>query len=102
MARRFVHALIRRRLAAAALPKILAMVERVWNERHGIVPVRMTTARAVDETLLRELASEAPLTTRIEPEILGGAIIERGDERIDGSVRTALARLRTELLIKEI
>ena len=37
------------------------------------------------------------MTTSVDPSILGGVIIQLGDQLIDGSVRGRLERLRNQL-----
>lgn len=101
IARRFVR-LVTKYRSRRLLPKILTEVERRWNERHGIEAVRVTTARVVDRRIIEErLGREIELLTSVNPSLLAGAIIERGDERIDASVRGALERLGHALRRKE-
>ncbi len=101
VARRLAAALTRRR-QRKFLPKILRAVELEWNKRQGIVPVRLRTARPIDRSLLIELfGSDTPVSTKIEEDLLGGVVLERGDERIDASVQSKLRRLHTALTRKE-
>lgn len=101
VAKRLVAALTRRR-QRKLLPKILRAVEQQWNERHGIVPVRLRTARPIDQSLLAELfGSATPVSTKIEEYLLGGVVLERGDQLIDASVQSKLRRLHTALTRKE-
>lgn len=101
VARRFVLALTRRRLRRL-LPKIARSLEQAWNERRGITPIRITTARSLDRATVASFEREGTfVSAAIDPALIGGAVVERGDELVDGSVRTALARLKSALQRKE-
>ncbi len=71
------------------------------NRRLGLLPVIRVTASEVPESLVGQIADalrrrlnrEVSLSTRIDPGLLGGAVIRAGDLVIDGSVRGRLARL---------
>ena len=67
--------------------------------------VRTRTALPIDPVQQQELTGAlakrfgrvVSLDIVLEPELIGGAIVEAGDVVIDGSLRGKLARLRTEL-----
>lgn len=81
------------------------LVEREVLKMSGTLSVRITTRsgsdatlvhtveRVVRETLLRPCVIEE----RAEPSILGGALIEIGDERYDATLRGALTDLTFRL-----
>lgn len=101
LTRRFIAGLTRRR-QRRLLPKIMAALPGLWNERHGITAIRVTTAAPIDAALLtKTFGQEADVTASVEPALIGGAIVDRDDTRIDGSVRSALTRLHTALARKE-
>lgn len=89
--RRFVTMVVQR--YRRSWRQIMPFVSEVWDERHGTTPIRVTTARAltVDATTKRSIEY------RHSPALLGGAIIEDGDERIDASIQSALRQLRDHL-----
>lgn len=71
--------------------------------RQGHVSAIVTSARKLDETLLKDVkahvtqlesASRVELESRVDPDLLGGVIIETPSRRFDASVRTRLKRLR--------
>jgi len=78
------------------------------DRRQGKIPVSLTTAEEVDQTLMEEiddalsqfLAKKPIITHRIRPEILGGFIAQAGDLLIDASVRSQLSRVRDSLLVR--
>lgn len=95
------HALIayvtRRRLRKL-LPRVAAAVARLLDERRGTMPVRITTARPVEPAALsKAVGVDVAVTVTVDPQVLGGAIVERGDTRFDGSVRGRLRQLHQHL-----
>ncbi len=100
--RRFVRS-IERRHQRKLLPAVLAATRDIIDAQEGRKRFRITTASATDEAAMRGLVgTHAIVTSRTDPGIIGGAIVEQGDERTDGSVRTALAQLRNTLLSREL
>jgi F-type H+-transporting ATPase subunit delta len=85
----------------AALPEIAALYEIDRAEAEGTVEAELVSAQPVDEAqqnkirdaLKARLNREVSLTSRIDPELLGGAVIRAGDMVIDGSVRGRLNKL---------
>jgi len=101
LARRFVELLARRR-QRRLLPKIVAAIRPLWNERHGVTPVRLTTAAPFDAASLTKAFPDGDISTAVDPSIIGGAIVDVGDVRVDGSVRSSLNRLYAALARKEL
>ncbi|MBI4426593.1 MAG: F0F1 ATP synthase subunit delta [Candidatus Kerfeldbacteria bacterium] len=98
VARALVTTVTRRR-QGKLLPRIMAAVEHLWHQRHGTLPVRVTTARAIEQTALTTaVGRDALVAMNVDSALIGGAIIERGNDRIDGSVRTHLRRLQQRLV----
>jgi F-type H+-transporting ATPase subunit delta len=91
---------------AASLPSIAEVFRELREERAGILPAEIATARPLSDDLkertLRALermtGRKVRLTTRVEPELLGGAVTRIGSEIQDGSLRTQLAQLRRRML----
>lgn len=71
------------------------------NERRGILVVRVTTAKELDELISESLATglgqaldaQVRLRTFTDPALLGGVTVQVGDLLIDGSAVSRLARL---------
>ena len=76
------------------------------DERNKRVRVSVRSAVPLDEpqqnrlrdTLRQALKLEPILQVRIEPELLGGLVVQIGDEVYDSSVRTRIEALRNQLL----
>lgn len=87
----------------------LASIAEVFHERRearaGVVPAEIATAWPLSEDLkartLRALEKitgrKVRLTTRVEPDLIGGAVTRIGSEVHDGSLRTQLAQLRRRM-----
>jgi F-type H+-transporting ATPase subunit delta len=105
--RGFLEAVVRRgrqRLFRQIASEYLALLD-VSLDR---VRARVVLARPADAALQKEIA--AALTKALgktvlagfeaDPAILGGAVVQVGDRRYDGSVRRRMAALRRQLLAK--
>jgi F-type H+-transporting ATPase subunit delta len=89
----------------ALLPEIAAQYEALRAEAERVVKVKVTSATPMgpDETLQlsealkRRFGSDIVMEQAVDPELIGGAVIDAGDVVIDGSVRGKLARLQAAL-----
>lgn len=80
--------------------------DRLVETKTGRVRSKVTTAVPMPETFHERLKTALERSTgrtvtierRVDPEILGGAVAQVGDLLYDGSLRTALARLRERLM----
>lgn len=91
---------------------LLAGVAEAYNQlldqRAGRVRVKVRAASPLSESQLANLAGtlaaalkqQPILDVHVEPELLGGMVVQIGDRVIDTSVRTRLETLRTLLLDK--
>jgi F-type H+-transporting ATPase subunit delta len=80
--------------------------EALVDEAEGRVEVELTVAadlpaearERLTGVLSEKAAGEVRVDFHVDPEILGGAIIRRGDHVTDGSIRRRLLEMREELL----
>ncbi|MCY4420659.1 MAG: F0F1 ATP synthase subunit delta [Gammaproteobacteria bacterium] len=87
------------------LPEIEALYRRYRDEAERTVNAEVVSASDVDdaqlahirEALKLRLGKEVHLVSRIDPALIGGAVIHAGDLVIDGSVRGRLDKLSTAL-----
>ncbi|MDY3556374.1 F0F1 ATP synthase subunit delta [Gemmata sp. JC717] len=92
----------------ALLRPVAAAYRRLIAEQAGQVPVKITAAAPLtdDQTAkltenLKKLLKQDPvLNVRVDPDLLGGLVVQVGDSVVDTSVRTRLQTLRTLLLDK--
>jgi F-type H+-transporting ATPase subunit delta len=87
------------------LADIAALYAQQRAEAEHIVKATITSATPLDEAelaklraaLVKRLGSQVDITTAVDPELIGGAIIDAGSVVIDGSLRNKLARLESAL-----
>lgn len=122
-------AMLQRALAGRASPllanclKVLArhgrleLVRLVHRQAHqeldrlrGRVAVELITATEIDDAAARALvatmagvlAGQAVLLRRVDPGLIGGAVVKIGDTVYDGSVATQLANLREKIIDRSV
>ena len=87
------------------LPEIAAIFNELKDAEEGIVDVTVTSAAPLDqqqqltlsEALSRKLQRQVRLHCETDAALIGGAVLRAGDLVIDGSIRTRLERIATEL-----
>src|SRR5262245_46425794 len=90
------------------LPAVAAAYREALDERAGRVRVWVRSAAPLTDaereelrrTLAASLRKEPILLERVEPELLGGLVVQVGDRVYDSSVRSRLEALRTQLLAR--
>lgn len=102
---RFLRVLNRRN-RLQLVPTIARTARALWDQRNNRVPVTVKSAVPLDdgqrESLRQRLVSltggaTPMLDEEIDPEILGGLVVQVGDQLFDASVRGRLRRIRAEL-----
>jgi len=90
---------------ARLLPDIAALFEELKRDAERVLKVTLRSAtevpaaqlESIKGALKKKFGREIELETRIDPSVIGGAVIDAGDVVIDGSVRGRLARLESAL-----
>jgi F-type H+-transporting ATPase subunit delta len=81
------------------LPEIIAGFSRLWDQRHGLVPVSITVSKNLDDLRIKKLCDEIASSLErkirltqsiVDPSIIGGIIIHFADKVIDNTIRTRL------------
>ena len=88
------------------MPEICATFEELLAEERKTLAVEVTTAveltpeevKAFDTALTQKYRREINLSIKVDPEIVGGALIRAGDTVLDGTVRGKLEKLQTSLM----
>jgi F-type H+-transporting ATPase subunit delta len=83
-------------------------LERMVAREQGQITVELTTAQELSDEEARGIvdqiatASGRPVeaTRRVDPDLIGGIVLQAGSFRIDASVRGRLNRLRQELVTR--
>jgi F-type H+-transporting ATPase subunit delta len=104
LSRNFVRLLVEKG-RAAEIREVAAEFEALVAAQEGTLDVELTTASGLsDEEFGRivgriEAASgrKVQATRSVDPDLIGGLVLQAGSMRLDASVRGRLERLRTEL-----
>ena len=89
----------------AYLPEIAERFEELKAEDANVADVEVTSAVQLDDGQRERLASalrarlrrDVRLQCTVDPSLIGGAVVRSGDTLIDGSLRSKLERLGTDL-----
>jgi F-type H+-transporting ATPase subunit delta len=85
---------------------IIQQFQRIFNEANGIVEVKIISQQELKQDQLEKIeqlvknkyqANQVILKNDIQKEILGGIMMQVGDEVMDGSVAGQLKRMRNSL-----
>lgn len=87
------------------VPSITRLYEQLRAESEGIVEAELETAfpvspeqsELVSSALENALGQKIRLNSRVNQDLIGGAVIRAGDWVIDGSIQARLAKLATTL-----
>lgn len=85
-----------------AIFRIRAAFDRLWDEENRLLPVQVTSAVELDEATVRSIGDrigqqtgqKVELTSRVDPDILGGIVLRVGNSILDASIRNRLDQLR--------
>lgn len=90
---------------AGEIEEIAREFDRLVAQAEGILDVELTTAvelsdeeaRAVIAQIEKASGRKVEATQRVDPDLIGGLVLQAGSLRLDSSVRGRLDRLRQEL-----
>jgi F-type H+-transporting ATPase subunit delta len=88
------------------LDYVLREARSIWDRRNRRIPVQVRSARPLQEDQLKELRDRlAQLTgatpllqVSTDPDLIGGLVVQVGDNRYDASVKNRLAQIRQRLI----
>jgi F-type H+-transporting ATPase subunit delta len=88
-----------------ALFRIRREYDRLWKQRNKLLPVHVTSAVELDEQTVRNIGDRiaeqtgrsVELSSRVEPDILGGIVVQVGNQVLDASIRNRLETLRKQV-----
>jgi F-type H+-transporting ATPase subunit delta len=88
------------------MPAMARALRSLSDERAGLVRAQVSSAKALPEDYVRRLQGELEKMTgrkvvlerKVDPSLIGGVVTRVGDLVIDGSIRTRLADLKSQLL----
>jgi len=104
---RFVNflELLAERHRMPALPRIRRQFDALWAEENKLLSVSVTAAVELDEELVKSIGDrieeqtgrKVELSSRVEPDILGGIVVQVGNSVLDASIRNRLQQLRRQV-----
>jgi len=98
--------LLAQRHRLAVVPAMARTLVKMSDEKQGLLRASVTTAKPMDEAYAKRLQAELEkmtgkrvvLTRNIDPGLIAGVVTRVGDTVIDGSVRTRLNGLKSQLM----
>jgi ATP synthase F1 delta subunit len=88
-----------------ALFRIRREYDRLWKDRNRLLPVSVTSAVELDEETVRNIGDRiaeqtgrrVELSSSVQPDILGGIVVQVGNQVLDASIRNRLETLRKQV-----
>jgi ATP synthase F1 delta subunit len=85
--------------------RIRRAYDALWREENKLLPVTVTSAVELDEGLVKGLGErieeqtgkKVELTSRVDPDVLGGLVLQVGNMVLDASIRNRLEQLRKQV-----
>jgi F-type H+-transporting ATPase subunit delta len=82
--------------------RIRRQFEELWKNENRRIDVTVTSAVELDPTVVdkigdevqRQTGQEVDLASRVDPELLGGVVLQVGNKILDASIRSRLEKLR--------
>jgi F-type H+-transporting ATPase subunit delta len=89
----------------AYFPRIADAFRMMYNERFDIAEISVTSAMPLTDELRAKLTSKmaqitgktVTLSEKVDASIIGGVVVDYGNTRLDGSVKTRLAELKKDI-----
>ena len=104
---RFVNflELLAERHRMPVLFRIRKSFDKHWAEENKLLPVQVTSAVELDEKLVEGIGEriqeqtghKVELSSKVDPDVLGGLVLQVGNMVLDASVRSRLERLRKQV-----
>ncbi len=88
-----------------ALFRIRRQYDERWEEENRLLPVEVTSAIELDQGTVKEVGDaisaqtdrRIDLRARVDPDILGGIVLQVGNSILDASIRNRLEQLRKQV-----
>jgi ATP synthase F1 delta subunit len=100
----FLEALIERHRMPAIF-RIRDRYQDMWEDERDLLPVEVTSAVALDESTVASIGDRigqqtkrtVELSSKVDPDILGGIVLRVGNVILDASIRNRLDQLRKQV-----
>jgi F-type H+-transporting ATPase subunit delta len=88
-----------------ALFRIKARYEVLWEDERDLLPVEVTSAVELDKSTVSTIGDRigeqtkrtVELSSKVDPDILGGIVLRVGNVILDASIRNRLEQLRKQV-----
>jgi F-type H+-transporting ATPase subunit delta len=88
-----------------ALFRIRRLFDELWADEHKLLEVTVTSATELDEALVADIGKriqeqtgrEVELSSKVDPDVLGGLRVRVGNMVLDATVRNRLEQLRKQV-----
>ena len=85
--------------------RIRAEYDQLWEEENKLLPVEITSAVELPEETIKQLGDQiseqtgrtVELSSSVNPDILGGIVVQVGNSVLDASIRNRLEQLRRQV-----
>jgi F-type H+-transporting ATPase subunit delta len=86
--------------------RIRAIYDSMWEEENQLLPVAITSAVELDKEIVSQLGDriaeqtdrKVDISSHVNPDILGGIVVQVGNSVLDASVRNRLEQLRRQVI----
>jgi F-type H+-transporting ATPase subunit delta len=100
----FLEALIERHRMPAIF-RVKARYELLWEDERDLLPVEITSAVELDKSTVSTIGERigeqtkrtVELSSKVDPDILGGIVLRVGNVILDASIRNRLEQLRKQV-----
>ena len=100
----FLEALIERHRMPAIF-RIAARYDELWEDERDLLPVEVTSAIELDKATVGSIGERigeqtkrtVELSSKVDPDILGGIVLRVGNVILDASIRSRLEQLRKQV-----
>jgi ATP synthase F1 delta subunit len=85
--------------------RMRARFEQLWDEENKLLPVEITSSVQLDKEIVAQIGDrigeqtgqKVELSSKVDPEILGGLVVRVGNFVLDASIRNRLNQLRKQV-----
>jgi len=85
--------------------RIRAELDQLWEEENRMLPVTVTSAVELDKGTVKQIGDriaeqtdrKVDLSSEVDPDILGGIIVQVGNSVLDASIRNRLENFRKQV-----
>jgi F-type H+-transporting ATPase subunit delta len=100
----FLEGLVERHRMPAVF-RIRTQFDDLWQDENRLLPVEVTSAIDLDKSTVESIGErigeqtglEVELTSRVDPDILGGIVLRVGNFILDASIKNRLNQLRKQV-----